>query len=43
MQSMMSIEKDYEKTHQHIDLAFKPNTFDDAFNKSNQDLSNYTG
>ena len=43
MQSMMGLKKDYETTHPNIDLDFKPNTFDDAFSKSNQDFANKTG
>jgi multiple sugar transport system substrate-binding protein len=43
IQAMMSVEEEYEKENPSVDLAFKPNTFDDAFNKINQDLSNHTG
>ncbi|WP_111682853.1 extracellular solute-binding protein [Winogradskyella tangerina] len=43
MQAMMSIEEDYERENPNVDLKFHPNTFDDAFNKSNQDFANKTG
>lgn len=43
IQAMMSEEKTYESAHPNIDLDFKPNTFDDAFKKSNQDFANGTG
>lgn len=43
LQAMMALEKDYEKNHSEIDLDFKPNNYDDAFNKSNQDFANGTG
>jgi multiple sugar transport system substrate-binding protein len=42
IQSMESLKDDYEKTHQ-VQLNFKPNTFEDAFNKANQDFANKTG
>jgi ABC-type glycerol-3-phosphate transport system substrate-binding protein len=43
LQAMQSLEEDYEKLHPNIDLKFNPNTFEDAFNKSNQDFINGTG
>lgn len=43
MQALMALEKEYEKQNPSIDLDFKPSTFDDAFNKSNQDFANGTG
>lgn len=43
IQAMMGIEKDYEILNPDVDLIFHPNTFDDAFNKSNQDFANKTG
>lgn len=43
LQSMMALEKDYESKNTNIDLVFKPNSFDDAFNKANQDFANGTG
>lgn len=43
IQAMMNLEKDYEALNPNIDLEFKPNTFDDAFTKSNQDFANKTG
>lgn len=43
IQSMMALEKDYETKHPDVDLDFKPNSFDDAFNKANQDFANGTG
>lgn len=43
IQAMMSLEGEYEELHPNIDLDFKPNTFDDAFNKVNQDFQNHTG
>lgn len=43
VQAMMALEQDYEKLNPNIDLVFHPNTFDDAFNKSNQDFANKTG
>lgn len=42
IQSMQSLQKDYE-TKSGIKLDFKPNSFEDAFNKSNQDFANKTG
>ena len=43
IQAMMTLEKDYEALKPNIDLVFHPNTFDDAFNKANQDFANKTG
>jgi ABC-type glycerol-3-phosphate transport system substrate-binding protein len=43
IQSMMAFEQDYESKHPKINLEFKPNSFDDAFNKANQDFANKTG
>lgn len=43
LQAMESLEADYESRHQNIDLSFKPNSFDDAFTKANQDFANGTG
>jgi multiple sugar transport system substrate-binding protein len=43
IQSMMALEKDYEAKHPDVDLDFKPNSFDDAFQKANQDFANGTG
>ncbi|MFA6403082.1 MAG: extracellular solute-binding protein [Salinivirgaceae bacterium] len=43
IRAMMSLEKEYEAKNPTIDLIFLPNTFDDAFNKSNQDFTNKTG
>lgn len=43
IQAMMELEAEYEKLNSNIDLRFHPNTFDDAFNKSNQDFANKTG
>jgi len=42
IQAMESLEKEYESNHE-VDLVFKPNTWEDAFNKSNQDFANKTG
>lgn len=42
IQSMMALETDYENKS-GVGLDFKPNTFEDAFNKSNQDFANKTG
>lgn len=42
IQSMESLKNDYEKEH-NVQLDFKPNTFEDAFNKANQDFANKTG
>ncbi|QKJ28349.1 extracellular solute-binding protein [Mucilaginibacter mali] len=39
----MSFQKDYEAKHPDVKLDFKPNSFDDAFNKANQDFANGTG
>lgn len=42
IQSMQTLENEYEKIS-GINLDFKPNSFEDAFNKSNQDFANRTG
>ena len=42
IQSMQSLQKEYE-TKSGVKLDFKPNSFEDAFNKSNQDFANKTG
>lgn len=42
LQSMQLLKQDYESKHP-IRLDFKPNTFEDAFNKANQDFANKTG
>lgn len=43
IQAMMSLEKDFEKKYPEDDLVFKPNSYDDAFTKANQDFANGTG
>ncbi|MCG2612701.1 extracellular solute-binding protein [Terrimonas sp. NA20] len=43
IQAMAALKQQYEAEHPDITLEFKPNTFDDAFTKSNQDLANKTG
>jgi len=43
IQAMMSFEKDFEKRYPEVDLVFKPNSYDDAFTKANQDFANGTG
>jgi multiple sugar transport system substrate-binding protein len=43
IQALQSLEKDYESKNPTINLDFKPSSFDDAFNKSNQDFANGTG
>lgn len=42
LQSMQSLKGEYEKQH-NIEIDYKPNTFEDAFNKANQDFSNQSG
>lgn len=42
IQSMQTLKSDYESKNK-IELDFKPNTFEDAFTKSNQDFANKTG
>ncbi|MBS1949586.1 MAG: extracellular solute-binding protein [Bacteroidetes bacterium] len=42
IQSMQTLKEDYEKSS-NITLDFKPNSFEDAFNKANQDFANKTG
>lgn len=43
IQAMMALSGQYEQEHQGIKLDFKPNTYEDAFTKSNQDFANGTG
>lgn len=43
IQSMIALEGEYERNYPGVDLIFKPNSFDDAFNKANQDFMNKTG
>lgn len=43
IQSLMTLKEDYESSHSSIDLVFKPETFDDAFQKTNSDFQNKTG
>lgn len=43
IQALMALKSDFENKNPTIELVFKPNTFDDAFNKSNQDFANNTG
>lgn len=42
IQSMQTLQKEYE-AKSGVKLDFKPNSFEDAFNKSNQDFANKTG
>jgi multiple sugar transport system substrate-binding protein len=42
IQAMQALQTDYEAKSE-IKLDFKPNSFEDAFNKSNQDFANKTG
>lgn len=42
IQAMQELEEDYEQKS-NVALEFKPNTFEDAFNKANQDFANKTG
>lgn len=42
IQAMQVIEPYFEEQNPGIDLIFKPNTFDDAFSKSNEDFENGT-
>jgi multiple sugar transport system substrate-binding protein len=42
LQAMESLKGDYEKKA-GVKIDFKPNTFEDAFNKANQDFANKTG
>ena len=42
IQSMQTLQNEYE-VKSGIKLDFKPNSFEDAFNKSNQDFANKTG
>jgi ABC-type glycerol-3-phosphate transport system substrate-binding protein len=43
IQAMMALENQYEMNNSNIDLDFKPNSYDDAFGKANQDFANGTG
>lgn len=43
LQAMQDLEAEYESKHENINLSFKPNSFDDAFTKANQDFANGTG
>ena len=42
IQSMQTLQTEYESKSGFV-LDFKPNTFEDAFNKANQDFANKTG
>jgi len=42
LQAMESLKADYEKSSD-VKIEFKPNTFEDAFSKANQDFANKTG
>lgn len=42
IQSMQTLQQEYE-AKSGVKLDFKPNSFEDAFNKSNQDFANKTG
>ncbi len=42
LQAMSALKSEYEKAA-NIKIEFKPNTFEDAFNKANQDFANKTG
>lgn len=42
IQAMETLKLEYEK-NTNVKIEFKPNTFEDAFNKSNQDFANKTG
>ncbi len=41
LQAMQALKTEYEKTSS-VKIDFKPNTFEDAFNKANQDFANKT-
>lgn len=43
IQAMARLEKNYEALNPNLNLEFKPNSFDDAFSKANQDFTNRTG
>jgi len=43
IQALMKLKEEYEAQNPNVILNFHPNTFDDAFNKSNQDFINGTG
>ena len=42
LQAMEALKSDYEKKS-NVRIEFKPNTFEDAFSKANQDFANKTG
>jgi multiple sugar transport system substrate-binding protein len=42
LQAMEALKGNYEK-NSNVKIEFKPNTFEDAFNKANQDFANKTG
>ena len=42
LQAMEALKGDYEK-NSNVKIEFKPNTFEDAFSKANQDFANKTG
>lgn len=42
LQAMEALKGDYEK-NSNVKIDFKPNTFEDAFSKANQDFANKTG
>ncbi|MBL4675019.1 MAG: hypothetical protein JKY70_02260 [Mucilaginibacter sp.] len=42
LQAMQALKGRYEKSN-NIRIEYKPNTFEDAFNKANQDFSNQSG
>jgi multiple sugar transport system substrate-binding protein len=42
LQAMEALKGDYEKDS-NVKIEFKPNTFEDAFSKANQDFANKTG
>lgn len=42
LQAMQKLKSEYEK-RENINLDFKPNAMEDAFNKANQDFANKTG
>lgn len=43
IQSLMTLKKAYEQTHPNIELDFRPETYDEAFQKSNSDFQHKTG
>ena len=42
LQAMETLKGNYEKKS-NVKIEFKPNTFEDAFSKANQDFANKTG